>query len=69
MKECHNCGMPMIKNEDFGNGDPKSVLCRHCLIEKKKDDPVISKEDADKRGTANKLPSLQDMNDDELFKI
>ncbi|MFA6096584.1 MAG: zinc ribbon domain-containing protein [Candidatus Paceibacterota bacterium] len=38
MKECQNCGMPMVKNEDFGNSDPKSVLCRLCFSDKSADE-------------------------------
>jgi DNA-directed RNA polymerase subunit M/transcription elongation factor TFIIS len=34
MKECQNCGRPMIKKEDFGNEDFKNSLCRYCFFDK-----------------------------------
>lgn len=34
MKECQNCGIPMLKNEDFGNNDPNNFLCRRCFKDK-----------------------------------
>ena len=26
--------MPMVKSDDFGNNDPKNVLCKHCFSDK-----------------------------------
>jgi uncharacterized glyoxalase superfamily protein PhnB len=29
-KNCMSCGMPMMKSEDFGGGNPANVTCVHC---------------------------------------
>jgi len=29
-KQCLSCGMPMIKIEDYGGGNPTNVYCVHC---------------------------------------
>lgn len=57
MKECKNCGMPMVKNEDFGNGDPKSALCKHCFSDKS-----IILEDSDKKSDdENGINGIEDL--------
>ncbi len=29
-KNCMSCGMPMVKPEDFGGGNPANIYCVHC---------------------------------------
>jgi hypothetical protein len=64
MKECKNCGKPMIKNTDFGNNDPKSVLCKFCFMDKGNMGEQISD-----NGTGNEktLPSINDLDNMELL--
>lgn len=50
MRECQNCGTPMLKNEDFGNNDPSNFLCRHCFKDKSID---ISKDNNKKQDIVN----------------
>lgn len=32
-KSCQACGMPLIKKEDFANGDEDSKFCLYCVNE------------------------------------
>lgn len=50
MKECQNCGMPMLKNEDFGNNNPSNFLCCRCFTDKS---ISVSKDNNKKQDTAN----------------
>lgn len=65
MKECKNCGMPLVKNEDFGNNDPKSALCKHCFCDKSVS--IGAKKDG---GDANsKLTGVNDLGNLEKMDI
>jgi len=33
MKKCESCGMPMVKESDFGGGKKDNRYCRHCTYE------------------------------------
>lgn len=67
MKECKNCGMPMIKKEDFGNNDPKSVLCRRCFSDKSIN-VEIAKNNSTEETKITKLEDLSKLNDiDDIF--
>ncbi len=33
MKTCIACGTPLLKKEDFANGDESSKFCLHCVNE------------------------------------
>lgn len=58
MKECKNCGMPMVKKDDFGNNDPKSVLCKHCYCDKS----IATQERAENAGdNKNEIISIEDL--------
>ena len=30
IKKCMSCGMPMVKPEDFGGGNPENIYCANC---------------------------------------
>jgi hypothetical protein len=32
-KYCQACGMPLIKKEDFANGDENALFCAYCVNE------------------------------------
>ncbi len=53
----------MVKDEDFGNDDPKSVLCKFCFLDMAHDAEQILNIDPD-RGKA--LPSINDLDDIEF---
>lgn len=65
MKECKNCGMPMVKKNDFGNNDPKSVLCKHCFCDKS----IEVQERADNVDANNEIISTEDLDKIDDIKI
>ena len=50
MKECQNCGIPMVKKEDFGDNNPSNFLCHHCFADKSID---VSRDNNKKQDTVN----------------
>ncbi len=63
MKECENCGKPMIKDSDFGENNPKNVLCKFCYMDKgNAGGQIFKKNDANEKT----LPSINDLDHIEL---
>lgn len=63
MKECENCSKPMIKDSDFGDNNPKNVLCKFCFMDKGN---LVKRTSGRNTENEKTLPSISDLDDIDL---